>query len=367
MSSAIAVLQRAVAADLVDVDAADIAGPSGVAVTKEVIGLAAANRVLGLLWQAVERGHASGSAEDIDLARTAVTSALRTCLIAEETAILAIDALTRAGVEHRAMKGVAIAHLDHADPSTRTFGDADLLVNAQQYVDAVRALDGAGFRRAEPAHRLFWERRFGKSIVMLAPHGAELDLHLRITGGYFGERIDHDRLWAESPAEFTLAGRQIAALDRADRLLNACAHAVLGGGSGLRALHDVALLAMSSSDWMMTAERAEADRVDLVVARGIRSAWTQLSLAREHPAAQWAFAHAEAPDQLRALAAYSTAARVHRTAEDRGVLDALSPVDKLRYLTALALPPRDNLAHRRRTYRAHLAGGWRVMRGAGRR
>jgi hypothetical protein len=58
------------------------------------------------------------------------------------------------------------------------------------------------------------------------------------------------------------------------------------------------------------------------------------------------------------LATYATAARAARSDEDRGVLLALSPVDKARYLIGLAFPPRPYLSSRGRTYRTHLTQGW---------
>jgi hypothetical protein len=166
---------------------------------------------------------------------------------------------------------------------------------------------------------------------MLSPHGAELDLHLRITGGYFGERIDHDRLWTSLGEAFDLAGRRVVGLHRADRLLNACCHAVLGGSSGLRALHDIGLLAMTGDDWKSTVGHALVDGTDVVVARGIRTAWTDLELPGSHPAAAWAFTHHADERPEVALATYATAARAARSDEDRGVLLALSPLDKARY------------------------------------
>lgn len=335
------------------------------ALTGEVIGLAAAHRVQGLLWSAIGQGHVVGDDDVVTSARVATARALRTCLIAEETGLLAIDAMTDAGVDVRALKGLAISHLDHVDPARRVFGDADLLVRPKQYPAAIRALEGAGFRRAEPAHRLSWERRFGKSVVMLSRRGAELDLHLRITGGYFGERIDHTALWAARPDTFDVAGRQVAALDRAGRLLNACCHAVLGGSSGLRALHDVALLASTGDDWATAVDRATADGVDIVLARAIQRAWEAFGLSPHHPAAAWAQAYTPSPAQAAGLATYSTAAEAARSDEDRGVMLALSPLDKARYLAGLAFPPRAYVASRGRTYRSHLAQGWAKLRGAG--
>jgi hypothetical protein len=100
MSDALTTLRRAVAIDLVGASDVDT---SGLSVTQDVVGLARAHRVQGLLWKAVEAGHISGTDDEVGLARDAVRAALRTCLIAEETAVLAIDALTMAGVERRAM------------------------------------------------------------------------------------------------------------------------------------------------------------------------------------------------------------------------------------------------------------------------
>jgi hypothetical protein len=327
-----------------------------------VVTLAVAHRVQGLLWRAIETGTAQAQGESLVRARTAFADGLRTCLLAEETAVVAIEAMAAVDVQARALKGVALAHIDYDDPARRMFGDADVLVRAQDLRAALRSLSDAGFRRSAPSHRFGWEKRFGKSVVLVSPLGAELDLHVRVTGGYFGEVVDRDRMWATSPERFTIAGRDLTALDRADRLLNACCHASLGGASGLRALHDVALLASTGDDWVSTVSRAESDGADLVVAHAIRTAWTQLGLTRDHPAALWASHHRADARQVAALEAYSTASPVQRSAEDRGVLDALSSLDKLLYLAALAFPPRATLNHRGRTYPAHLARGWRVMR-----
>ena len=191
------------------------------------------------MWSAVADGTVAGSEELIGQARQATVEALRTCLVSEQTAVLALSA-GRAGVEARVLKGVAIAHLDHDNPAERVFGDADILIGRTDYRVALAALTDAGFRRSKPPVRTWWEQRFAKAIVFHALLGAELDLHLTITGGYFGEKIDHDRLWSTSSEPFDLAEVRARGLDREGRLLHACCHAVLGGGSGRRVRRDVA-------------------------------------------------------------------------------------------------------------------------------
>ena len=336
-------------------------------VTPEIVGQAVAHRVQGLLWAAIETGVASGPPEVLAQAENSLAIGIRTCLVAEETAVLALDALASARVETRALKGVAVAHLDHPDPTRRMFGDADILVRPGTYRHALSALEAAGFRRSQPAHRLGWETRFGKSVVMRSPRGAELDLHLRITGGYFGERLDHEALWSRPAATFTVAGREVQALDAPGRLLNACCHAVLGGYSGLRALHDVALLTSRGDGWSQTVAIATEDGLRVVIAQAIRTTWEQLYLDSHHPAIRWATEYQPSRGERTALASYATSADVDAVDEDRGVLLALAPVDKVRYLAGLAFPPRASLAARGRTYRSHLYRGLGVLRRAGSR
>ena len=320
------------------------------ALSREVIGLAARHRVQGLLWSAIEAGEVSATEQLVQAAREDYSAALRTCLVAEEAAVLALDALTRAGVETRVLKGVAIAHLDHPGPDERVFGDADVLVRRSDHHHALGALTAAGFRRAEPPVRGWWERRFGKSIVLDAPPGGELDLHLAITGGYFGERIDHDRLWTSRRDTFEVAGLAAVGLDPEGRLLQACCHAVLGGGSGLRTRRDVAqLVLITGADWQIVTERATEDGADLVIAEAVRATWSELDLDPDHGLARWAHRAVDDPVQQRALAGYASALQEGWAPEGRTMLAALGPVDRLRFLAGLAFPSRESIRHRHRT------------------
>ena len=333
--------------------------------TAEVIQRANGDRVLGLLWSALEAGSLKASDELVAEARTAYLEALHICLLAEETAVLALDALGSGGIDARVLKGVAIAHLDHDNPAERNFGDADILIRRHDYKRALRALTTAGFRRSEPAVRGWWEHRFGKAIVFLSPSGAELDLHLSITGGYFGERIDHDELWVSPSQAFQLGGQTVRGLSCEWRFLHACCHTVLGGGSGLRAKRDVTqLLLVSEADWPAALTLARRNGIDAVVAEALRQTWSELSLDQDHPAARWAASHVADPVQQRALVGYAAAAALGWAPEGRGVMAALDPLDRARFLTGLAFPSRDSLRFRRRTLRQHLRWGAEVLRGS---
>ena len=340
------------------------ANPQKLPLSAEVISLANTHRVQGLLWSAIEGGVITGEETLIDRASEALLAGLRTCLISEETAALALAALGSAGVQTRVLKGIAIAHLDHVDPAERLFGDADVLIRRDDYTRALAALAAAGFQRAEPPVRGWWEHRFGKAIVLDAPAGGELDLHLAITGGYFGERIDHQRLWASSPDSFELAGRQVRSLDRDGRLLHACCHAALGGQSGLRAKRDIAqLLLHSGADWEQTLACAQRDGVELVLAEAVRVTWSELNLDRNDACARWATSYVADPVQQRALAGYTAAFAEGWAPEGRSVLSALSLLDRVRFLAGLAAPSQASMRYRRRSWPQHLRLGVATIRG----
>lgn len=333
-------------------------------ITAEVVYAAVRHRVQGLLWDAIESGAVSCPDEVTATARDAYVAALRSCLAIEELAVGALDVLGDAGVSVRVLKGVAIAHLDHDDPARRIFGDVDLLVRRDQHGRALAALMDAGLSRAEPPVRLWWERRFGKAVLLRSASGGELDLHLRLTGGYFGEQIDHGALWDDAGEPFRLGGRPAAALDREGRLLHACLHAVLGGDSGLRTLHDIGhLVLVRGADWMVTVDRATESGADAVVAQAFQTTWSELGLDPHHPSAAWATRLEVSPEQAAALATYRAAIGGQGwLPEGRGTLAALSTLDRARYMLGLALPSAASLKARRRSRIDHLrrlGRGWR--------
>lgn len=322
------------------------------AVTQQTVTEAITHRVQGLLSLALDQGRVTADAELTSAIHEAHLAALRTCLVAEETAVTAVAALDRAGVDCRALKGVAIAHLDHDDPSERVFGDADVLVRRADHGRALTALTGAGFVRSEPPVRGWWERRFGKAVVLAAPNGGELDLHLTLTGGYFGEALDLVGLMDRTGDRIELAGRSVSTLDSHDRLLQACCHSVLGGSSGLRAQRDIAqLVLITGADWRVAAERA--GEADVVVATAVVGAWQALELD-DHAAAVWARAFRASDRQRRALATYEQAFTSTWAPEGRGILAALSPIDRVRFAAGVAFPSRASLSSRDRTLGKHL-------------
>lgn len=330
-------------------------------IDQDVIEQACAHRVEGLVWMALESGAVTAPESVSARAHDAHLQALRTCLAAEEVAVLATQALADCGVAARVLKGVAMAHLDYDNPQDRTFGDADLLIQRADLAAALSGLLAAGFSRALPPVRQSWERRFAKAVMLTAPNGYELDLHLALAGGYFGEVFEHQRLWQRSGQTLTIAGSTLTALDTEDRLVHACIHAVLGGNSGMRVRRDIAqLVLVTEADWQVSRDRAIASGCDSVLALGIAQTWAALQLDPAHPAAAWAAQISISPQQRRALAHYGELSGRGWAPEARSTLAALNRRDQTRFIVGLVAPSRASLAARRRSRTGHFG---RALRG----
>lgn len=312
-------------------------------------------RVLGLVTAAAHDGEFQVSEWALEQISERNAKALHQCLLAEEAAVLATEALARRDVPCRVLKGIAIAHLDEADPALRHFGDADLLVPRGSWPTAVAVLEASGFRRDEPPVRGWWEQRYGKGTMLLAPNGAELDLHLAFVGGWFGAAAELASIWHEGSEPFTLAGVTMHAVTRPVRLVHAAYHAVLGRGSGVRALRDIAVLATSGPEtWASARSLARQWQGEVVLAEGVRRAWNTLGLDPALPAAQWAHEIRPTAIEERHLAAYRREAGSEWSGEGLTALPAMPWRERVAYLAGLALPSRASLRHRNRTVPQHL-------------
>ena len=124
MTDPLAVLRAAAAHGLPGITAPQ---GQGRAVGADAVAIAANLRIEGLLWSALEAGVLTAADDTRETARESFVRAATRSLQVEGLAAHAIGALDAAGIEVRALKGIAIANLDHVDPSERSFADADLL------------------------------------------------------------------------------------------------------------------------------------------------------------------------------------------------------------------------------------------------
>ena len=247
-----------------------------------------AYRAEGPLWAAVESGAWPATDEQrLDLGDQH-RRAMALALILEQELLDLVTAFAARGIEHRILKGPAIAHLDELDPARRAFGDLDVLVRAED-IDAAVALLAArgGVRRyAEP--RPGFDRLFSKGAAFAFHEHLEVDLHRTLTPGPFGLTLPLRALWAAEPDHLELAGQKVAALPRPARFVHACLHALLGQALPRpTALRDLALTAPRDRDELDRALELAGDDAALVVREAVREAARVLDWGPPAPLAAW--------------------------------------------------------------------------------
>ena len=317
----------------------------------------AQHKLIGVLAAAVRQG----AVPLTDAHRVAVAAAhetaMREVLLLEEMLIDAVEVLGEAGLDHRVLKGSALAQLVCDEPSERSFGDNDLLISPDQIDRAVVALLAAGGTRPVPALSADFDRRFAKSVTMRWHGPSELDLHRTLVAGPYGFLLDIDDL-ARDPVEFSLAGRALHTLPPAVHLIHGALHVALGDvAARLGNVRDLALLCSIST--------LDAEAIIAMVSRWGCAAPFAVGLGSTEalghtptPLEEWARDHEASPADRRRLAVYGERQdRFRRQA--RATLSVLGWRDRVAFTRALLWPTAANRAARGRSRRGpgRLPGG----------
>jgi hypothetical protein len=335
-----------------------------------ILGEATTGRFTGLLAaMALDEALSLSDAQADALADTHLSSLGRD-LLAERTLLWGIQCLDDAGVDHRVLKGAAVAHLDYPDPALRSFADADILVGSDCWERALRSLVDAGARRTTNEPRSGWDRRFAKGATLISPDGFEIDVHRTFVSGPFGFTVKTEDLWS-SPETFELGGRQLRTISREARWLHACFGAAVSDvPPKLIALRDTLQLA---SDSHFDAERAlriaQAWEATSLVRRAVELAGSRLGVAVNSELSEL-IAHAAASrKQTRMLRCYTNPGDRYVAMTLRTTLEVPGFSAKVAYITGLIWPQADYVgsvyqgrverfkAIARRTGRA-LKAGW---------
>jgi hypothetical protein len=241
-----------------------------------LLAVVAAQRLTGYLDAAVADGALPVTDDQRDQVRERHLAACATVLRLERILLQLADHLEAAGIDYVVLKGTASAHLVHADPSVRMFGDNDLLFRTEDFERAMEVLGAVGYRRTTTPPTTTFARRFSKGATLRGPTGDELDAHRNLVFGTFGFLIDLDELFT-STVTFAVGGRQLRALGPETRLLHACYHAALGDPTPrLSSIRDVAQMLMTGDhDPDRTIDLVRAWEAQAVLARAI-------DLCREH-------------------------------------------------------------------------------------
>jgi len=302
------------------------------------------HRLSGVLAAAVADGSLEVDADE--RARIARTheDAMREALLLEEQLLVASEVLATEGIDHRVLKGSALARMVHPDPAERCFGDNDVLVAADDIDAAVDALLRAGARRPVPALSSSFDRRFAKSVTLHWTGGTELDLHRTLAAGPFGFLVILDDLFRD-PVEVILAGRPIPTLPTDLHLIHGAIHVALGDTEPrLGNVRDIALLAAEPSiDLGRVVDTVERWQCAAPVAMGLRA--TRTLGHHRSPVEEWAEAYTISETDRRRLECYSDReGRFRRQA--RASMSVLGWRDRIAFARALLRPSAANRSAR---------------------
>ncbi len=295
-------------------------------------------KLIGVLAAAV----AAGRIDVTDAEHGALTDAHRRAmgeaLLLEEMLLEAVEVLNAAGIAHRVLKGAALAHTVHHDPSERSFGDNDLLVEPDRIGDAVAALTMAGGARLQPRLTAGFDRRFAKSVTMAWLHNTEIDLHRTLAPGPYGLLIDTRHLW-EPPTEFVIASRRLHTFSRELHLLNAALHVALGDVEARAGnLRDIALLCnLPGLDTDLVTRTAGAWSCEAPLAAGLNAA-AQLPVDLG-VLGEWASAQEISAADRRLMSSYETSDHRFRRQALASMRVLPSWSDRLAYASAVARNP----------------------------
>lgn len=324
-----------------------------------LLGTARHERMVGLLACAVADAALATTDDQAAEVHEAHVAALCGDLVRERELIRLVGLLRGSGLDHRVLKGAAVAHLDYPDPALRSFADVDLLVRAEEWDDAIQVLREAGWERQFAEPRPGFERRFVKGMVLTRPHdgGTELDLHRTLALGPFGLTVRLEDLWADCEV-LRLGAVEVRALAAEERFLHACFHAVLGDRPPrLVPLRDIAQMSLRRNlDLDRVIRHARSWRAEAVLLRAVELAWETLGLDPAAEAATRVKSLSPPSKEIKALGAYLSPRRSYVGLCLAAVRVIRRPSDKARYVAALAFPKRDFVSPR---YRGH-ASRWRV-------
>ena len=228
---------------------------------------------------------------------------------------------------------------------------ADLLVPRSDFARATDVLIEAGFTRAAPPLRTWWEQRFGqRRRTSLSARCGNGYCTASLSTGYFGAILDHDQLRADT---FTveIGGVECVAFAAPARLLISGYAIVLARGPGLRLYRDFAQqLLVTGADWQ------EAVRLAGEGAAVLAEAFMRLNrvVGIRQGSHAWAEGVEASPTARRALEYSERAVKEGWSADARSAMLGLGMVDRVRFLVGVALPSRSNLHARRRTIVGHL-------------
>ena len=163
------------------------------------------------------------------------------------------------GINAIPYKGPALGVCAYGDISLRQFVDLDLIVRKNDVLKAKDLLVNGGwqpeFELSEAQEEVFLDHYYDYAFLR---DGKLIEVHWKLTEGYFNFPIDVERLWSRLEP-VAIAGRRILTLAAEDSLLILCAHSSKHLWSRLGWVCDVANLIKGRNDlnWDEVFQRAD--------------------------------------------------------------------------------------------------------------
>lgn len=265
----------------------------------------------------------------------------------EDRLVLVHDLFAGAGIEHRVLKGSALAALDYRSSALRPTGDLDVLVGRDELLYAAALLESSGATRVGSGRSARHDTRLVKAITeRFEEPRVEVDLHAELVAGPFGMWMDSRRCFEEQRV-ITRRDRSIPALSVSDAFVHACYVAVIGNWT-LRpmAVLDLLVLAERGPDPERVWDLARAWRGEVVISAASVAAAEVVPTDREL-VRPWMDPPSRTPLLSRLVlrvdgappATASTARfRRHVVRELLAALAAPTGADRLALVTSLVLP-----------------------------
>jgi hypothetical protein len=246
-----------------------------------------AHRLEGLLVDAVASGSLPVTDAQGEVAAELEIELTRARMWHERRLREVVELVEAGGFEVRALKGLALAHLDYPDPQFRPTGDVDLLVHGADLDPLDQLIRATGAVRVDPDPRPGYSALAGKGATYATAQG-EIDLHRLLVWGPFGVRLDPELLWSERRG-FTVDGRRFDTIGLTDTLLHACCHLlVLGDRRALQGRDVAQLLASPELDPDEVLRRARHWGAEALLATAIVLTEEELGLTGADDLRNWA-------------------------------------------------------------------------------
>ena len=200
---------------------------------------ASAGKILGLLHAAAPDLLVLDDEQQHEL-RSASVASVATSMMVESSVAPVADALERAGVDWRLLKGAATSHLLYSRPGSRTISDVDLLVRPMDLGLALEALGSVAATGPNVAYGPA-SATAQKEYLITDTNGVEIDVHHAIQGFLLTSRPPTEAMFAAGQS-LTVAGRTVTAPSRPAMFVHAVLH-LTSPGVSMSTLPDVARLA----------------------------------------------------------------------------------------------------------------------------